>query len=205
MPVTLQLAQNKKTPWLCVVLVLLGLGYTAGAVSRVTEKSIQDLMHQVNAYQRDHPYQDTDRNWIRAFQATQDPAYLKQALAWAEKHQWQVGTEGSGSNMLFCVLTWVQLYLLDPHPHPPAASMSHRISPSRPPRATPGISVSGGSGRPGTSHTIVSDNFFASTYTGIRIHPMARKTIGVRNEFDHVDEPIDDHGLRTVVQAGMTP
>ncbi len=69
------------------------------------------------------------------------------------------------------------------------------------PRDPAGISVSGGSGRAGTSHTIVSDNFFGSTYTGIRTSPMARKTIIVRNEFDHVDAPIDDQGLLTIVEG----
>jgi len=68
------------------------------------------------------------------------------------------------------------------------------------PRATPGISISGGNGRAGTSHTIVADNFFASTYTGIRVNSFARKTIVFNNEFDHVDNPIDDQGILTIVK-----
>ena len=79
-------------------------------------------------------------------------------------------------------------------PHTCRTGFHHHV-----PRATPGISISGGSGRAGTSHTIVSDNFFSSTYTGIRVNPMARKTMILRNEFDHVDEPIDDRGVRTIV------
>lgn len=81
-------------------------------------------------------------------------------------------------------------------PHSSRTGFLHHV-----PRATPGISVSGGSGRAGTSHTIVSDNFFGSTYTGIRINSMARKTMVLSNEFDHVDTPIDDQGLRTVVRG----
>jgi prepilin-type processing-associated H-X9-DG protein len=81
-------------------------------------------------------------------------------------------------------------------PHTCRTGFHHQV-----PRATPGISVSGGSSRAGTSHTIVSDNFFGSTYTGIRINPMARKTMLLRNEFDHVDEPIVDQGLRTIVRG----
>jgi len=68
------------------------------------------------------------------------------------------------------------------------------------PHVTAGISVGGGTGRAGTSHTIVDDNFLASTYTGIAVDEMACKTFLLRNEFDHVDEPIDDRGARTVIK-----
>lgn len=66
-----------------------------------------------------------DRNWIRAtkftgvmdmYHATRDPFYLEKAIEWAEKHEWQVGTEESGLNLLFSSNTWVDLYLLDPQP-----------------------------------------------------------------------------------------
>jgi len=88
-------------------------------------KGVETIMHKVNNYCKDHPYCQTDRNWIRgtwysgvmeAYHATGEPEYLKQAQAWAEKHQWQVGTEKSGFNRLFCAMTWVDLYLLDPDP-----------------------------------------------------------------------------------------
>lgn len=69
------------------------------------------------------------------------------------------------------------------------------------PHAGAGISVGGGSGRAGTSHTIVADNFLASTYSGISVSGNARKTFLLRNEFDHVDEPINDRGARTVLQG----
>ncbi len=81
-------------------------------------------------------------------------------------------------------------------PHTCRTGFLHHV-----PRATPGVSVNGGSGRVGTSHTIVSDNFFGSTYTGIRVNPMARKTMVLSNEFDHVDTPIEDRGLRTVLKG----
>jgi prepilin-type processing-associated H-X9-DG protein len=68
------------------------------------------------------------------------------------------------------------------------------------PYVTAGVSVIGGSGRAGTSHTIVADNFLASTYTGISVDEATRKTFLLRNEFDHVDEPIDDQGARTVMK-----
>jgi len=69
------------------------------------------------------------------------------------------------------------------------------------PRADAGINVGGGSGRAGTSHTIVADNFLASTYTGISVADTARKTFLLHNEFDHVDNPIADRGARTVSQG----
>lgn len=69
------------------------------------------------------------------------------------------------------------------------------------PAAEAGITVGGGSGRAGTSHTIVADNFVASTYRGISVGGSARKTFLLRNEFDHVDEPINDRGAGSVVQG----
>jgi prepilin-type processing-associated H-X9-DG protein len=69
------------------------------------------------------------------------------------------------------------------------------------PHSTAGISIGGGSGRAGTSHTIVKENFLASTYTGINVDGEARKTFLLRNEFDHVEQPIADRGARTVIQG----
>lgn len=88
--------------------------------------TITDLMHRVNAYARQHPWTETDRNWIRAtwytgvmgaYEVTLDPAYLDQALAWAEKHQWQPGSERAGGNVLTCGQTYLQLYFLKKNPH----------------------------------------------------------------------------------------
>jgi prepilin-type processing-associated H-X9-DG protein len=67
--------------------------------------------------------------------------------------------------------------------------------------STAGITVGGGSGRAGTSHTIVKENFLASTSTGISVDAEARKTFLLRNEFDHVEEPIVDQGARTVLRG----
>ena len=72
------------------------------------------------------------------------------------------------------------------------------------PRADAGITVGGGSGRAGTSHTIVADNFLASTYTGISVAATARKAFLLRNEFDHVDDPLVDRGARTVLQGNRS-
>ncbi len=93
--------------------------------STFTAEGVKDLMKCVNAYTQENPYMETDRNWIRAtyytgvmgaYDATKDSAYLEQAIKWGQKHQWQVGTEVSGSNRLFCAMTWAELYLLDPDP-----------------------------------------------------------------------------------------
>jgi len=69
------------------------------------------------------------------------------------------------------------------------------------PPAGAGIEPGGGAGRAGTSHTIVSANFLASTYTGIRVSSTARKTFVLNNEFDHVETPIEDRGTRTLLQG----
>lgn len=92
---------------------------------------ILSLAEDVYEYTLSNPYVhrttgevvETDRNWIRAtfytgvmelYHATGYVKFLEQANRWAEKHEWQVGTEGSGYNKLFCAMTWVQLYLNDP-------------------------------------------------------------------------------------------
>ncbi len=69
------------------------------------------------------------------------------------------------------------------------------------PTAGAGISIGGGRGRAGTSHTIVAENFLASTYNGISISETARKTFLLRNEFDQVDDPIADRGAQTLLQG----
>ena len=48
------------------------------------------------------------------------------------------------------------------------------------PQAEAGISVGGGRGRAGTSHTIVAENFLTSTYKGISVADTARKTFLLR-------------------------
>lgn len=62
------------------------------------------------------------------------------------------------------------------------------------PHATAGITVGGGSGRAGTSHTVVAENFVASTYTGVAIAATARKTFLLGNEFHHAERPVEDQG-----------
>ena len=80
----------------------------------------------------------------------------------------------------------------------------HRTGNKYEPRSSAaGITVTGGSGRPGASHTIIKDNLLASTYTGLDIGPMVRKTFVLKNEFDHVDNPIKDKGLLTVVEGNV--
>jgi rhamnogalacturonyl hydrolase YesR len=87
--------------------------------------SIAAMMRKVNEHTLANPYQETDRDWIRAtyytgvtgaWRATGDPAYLEQARAWGGKHQWQVGGETSGYNKLFCAMTWAELSLIDKDP-----------------------------------------------------------------------------------------
>ena len=100
-----------------------GQGAPAGALFR--EDAILAMMRKVNEGTLAHPPTKTDRNWIRAtyytgvmgaYHATRDQAYLDQARAWGKKHRWQVGTEGSGYNKLFCAMTWAQLFLIDRDP-----------------------------------------------------------------------------------------
>ncbi len=92
-------------------------------VEAFSSEGIRDLMHQVNSYTKDNPYKQYDRGWIRgtyytgvmgAYHATQDDTYLNQAIAWAEKHEWLLGTAHPGANHLFASMTWAELNLMDP-------------------------------------------------------------------------------------------
>lgn len=78
-------------------------------------------MKRVNQWQLAHPWTPSDRNWIRAtwytgvmaaYAATGDETYLQQAIRWGNEHQWQVGTEESGANVMTCAQTYLELYLL---------------------------------------------------------------------------------------------
>jgi unsaturated rhamnogalacturonyl hydrolase len=83
--------------------------------------AILRLMHKVNDWQQAHPWKAVDRDWIRAtwytgvmaaYKATSDERFMQQALRWGRHHQWQVGAEVLGANKLFCVETWLELYLV---------------------------------------------------------------------------------------------
>ncbi len=108
-----------------VVFLIINVSNAVSSENCFTPDGITKLVKKVNTYTKENPYKVTDRDWIRAtyytgvlgaYEATGDVAYLKQTLAWAEKHKWQVGNEVSGSNKLFCAMSWVELYLIDPDP-----------------------------------------------------------------------------------------
>ncbi len=88
-----------------------------------SQETILGLMRKVDAHALEHPRVESDHNWIRgtwysgvteAYHATGDAKYLEQARAWAEKHKYQIGTEKSGFNRMFCAMTWLELHLLEP-------------------------------------------------------------------------------------------
>lgn len=89
------------------------------------KEAIVKAMRAVHQFQLDHPYRETDRNWIRAtyytgvmglYRTTQDPAVLKQAIRWAEKHDWAEGNESERANKKTCGQTYLELFFLDPDP-----------------------------------------------------------------------------------------
>jgi len=99
--------------------------WAASPEDEKTAQAVVDLMVKVNRYQREHPWRETDRGWIRAtyytgvmglYRTTKDPAVLEQALAWANKHGWQAGRESHLVNANTCGQTWLELYFLDPQP-----------------------------------------------------------------------------------------
>jgi rhamnogalacturonyl hydrolase YesR len=83
------------------------------------------IMNRVNLYQLQHPWKESDRNWIRAtyytgvmafYHATKDARLLEQAVGWAQRHKWQPGNERAGSNILTCGQTYLQIYFLKKDP-----------------------------------------------------------------------------------------
>jgi rhamnogalacturonyl hydrolase YesR len=90
-----------------------------------SRENIVEVMRQVHRYQKEHPWKETDRNWIRAtyytgvmglYRATEDPEILAEAVAWAEKHDWAEGNETEKANKKTCGQTYLELYFLDPQP-----------------------------------------------------------------------------------------
>ena len=112
----------------CCAAVALGSApraFASDAAACFKAETIRSTMRKVDDYAIEHPWREYDRDWIRAtmytgvmeaYHATGDETYLKQATAWAEKHHYNLGHEHSGFNRMFCTMTWLELYLLDPDP-----------------------------------------------------------------------------------------
>jgi len=110
-----------------VLTVVLILGAASGCAAGPARSDvfsadhITGIMHKVNNYQLKHLWRSSDRNWIRAtwytgvmafHETTGDAKLLEQAVAWAKKHKWQVGTEPHPANRLTCVQTYLQIHAL---------------------------------------------------------------------------------------------
>ncbi len=112
------------TTLLIVLLAVSGIGpRAAGADEDLTREKIVEVMYRVRNYQLQHPWKETDRNWIRAtyytgvlglYRATQDPEILEQARNWARKHDWAEGNERERANKKTCGQTYLELYFIDP-------------------------------------------------------------------------------------------
>ena len=96
------------------------------------ELEIISILRKVNSYQLEHPYRDEwealnpidaqqRRPWPRAtwytgvmavWKATQDPAFLEQAIQYGRALQWGVGGEQLGANRLFPVEIWTEIYFV---------------------------------------------------------------------------------------------
>ncbi|UCD28162.1 MAG: glycoside hydrolase family 88 protein [Planctomycetota bacterium] len=83
------------------------------------------IMKKVNNYTFSHPYQEHDRNWIRAtyytgvmalYKTSQDPKVLEQAMRWSTKHNWLEGGKDSPPNKLTCGQTYLELYFIKQDP-----------------------------------------------------------------------------------------
>ncbi|MGK7397308.1 MAG: glycoside hydrolase family 88/105 protein [Candidatus Cyclobacteriaceae bacterium M3_2C_046] len=100
---------------------------------------IKNIINKTNDYQYNHPWKETDDNWIRgtyytgvmaAYKATGDKRYLEQCNDWGEKHDWTLpvappDANQSGANLLTCSQTWLESYLIDPQPEKLHPTLAH--------------------------------------------------------------------------------
>ena len=102
--------------------VLAASAHAQDSTDAFSAANIKRLLIRVNDWQAAHPVmKPNDRNWERstwytgvmaAYRATGEERFLRQAMDWGRQHQWHVGTEQAGADRLFCVETWVELYIL---------------------------------------------------------------------------------------------
>lgn len=100
-------------------------GYTQEDI--YSKPFIKEIISKTNEYQYNHPWKETDDNWIRGtyytgvmavFQATGDEKYLQQCNEWGGKLEWQIpklkpGHKNSGVNLLTCGQTWLESYMVN--------------------------------------------------------------------------------------------
>jgi rhamnogalacturonyl hydrolase YesR len=170
--------------------------YPLSANPLAPAQDIRSLMQRVNAWQLAHPrMQPNDRNWERgtwyagvtaAQRATGDDKFLQQTLDWGTLHHWQVGTEGSGANKLFCAMTWVECYLLkkDPAMLKPTLDWLATDAPNSP----GGAKVWFGHAPAPFDKPLYSDSLFATP-----VFALLYKATGDRKHLDTLD-----HFARTV-------
>ncbi len=105
------------------ILLAPGCGRLGGSAAPLYDRAeILALMHKTNDWQQANLVRPPDnRNWERAtwytgvmaaYKATGDKAFLQQALDWGRQHDWQVGTEKSGANVLTAPQTWLELFFI---------------------------------------------------------------------------------------------
>jgi unsaturated rhamnogalacturonyl hydrolase len=98
----------------------------AGAM--MGKREILATLRKVNTYQLGHPAPDAPTAadplhhiWMRvtwytgvmsAWEATGDPAFLEQSLAYGRELHWQLGDDPDGPNRLFPMQLWAELYLV---------------------------------------------------------------------------------------------
>lgn len=110
----------------------IGKGYAAQAVEATASETIpgkdeiRGILRKVNSYQLAHPVLDASEEkdpllhpWPRvtwytgvmaAWEATKNPSFLEQSLAYGRKLQWQVSKEVVGPNRLFPIELWTEIY-----------------------------------------------------------------------------------------------
>jgi rhamnogalacturonyl hydrolase YesR len=91
------------------------------------KREILAVLRKVDSYQLNHPEPDPwpaakplSHIWMRvtwytgvaaAWEATGDPSFLEQSLAYGREIHWQVGEDPDGPNRLFPIQLWAELYL----------------------------------------------------------------------------------------------
>ncbi|MCL4204368.1 MAG: glycoside hydrolase family 88 protein [Pirellulaceae bacterium] len=176
--------------WIAAIAVCVAASPGAAAEPRGEDafepEAILALADRVHAYTIGNPYTPSDRNWIRAtfysgvmelYHATGNEKYREQTTSWAEKHAWQVGTEGSGFNRLFCAMTWAELYLIDPDARKLAPTLKWLATDA--PNSPGGAKVWYGHAPAPHDQPLYSDALY-----GAPVFPMLAKATGDRKYLD---------------------
>ena len=118
-----------KSSFFIVLGVIALLASNSAARDEFTLDSITNIMHHVGEYRLKTGTHAIDNSWIEGayfagimalYSRTKDPKYLDSATAWAQYHNWKIGTQYNGdrthADNHACTQTYCEIFKLNPLP-----------------------------------------------------------------------------------------